>query len=92
MAVMFCKKCGYNVKLPHINCKGIDMKKLRLTLADDQGVVIAMWTIGQTVEAEYDVENLDVDPECNFYSDGSWNDAQGMGEEINREAVIAFNN
>jgi hypothetical protein len=33
MSVTFCEKCGHNVRLPHIDCKGeIKMKYLRVVI------------------------------------------------------------
>lgn len=57
------------------------MKHFLLNLTDDDGVVIERWKIG--VEREYDIEDLDAEPECNFYIDDAL--------EIGREVCVAIN-
>lgn len=68
------------------------MRKLKLTLADPDGVVLAQWTIGRKLEEDYDIEDLDTDPECNFYLWGKWNSKDSYGEEIESEGKRWFEN
>ena len=74
---------------------GRKMKKCTLTLADPEGIVLEQWTIGRTLEPEYDVEDLDAEPECNFYVEGDsvsgrWNDKEDVGEQVLNEAGKYF--
>lgn len=66
------------------------MEKLHLTLTDPQGMVLQHWTIGRVLEEDYDIEDLNTDPECNFYLWGNYNDAAGIGEDIIREGKNWF--
>ena len=57
------------------------MKKLTLTLTDENAEVIKTWTIG---------EALDTKPDCDFYLEGELKDAIKIGGAIVREALISF--
>ena len=61
------------------------MRKLHLTLTDPEGLVLRHWRIGRKLEEDYDIEDLDSDPECEFYLWGNYSDDAGLGEEIRRE-------
>lgn len=67
------------------------MKKLKLTLASPDGVVLNTWTIAEFLEDSYDVEDLETEPECDFYLDDRWNSKEDIGEEVHNEAKCYFN-
>lgn len=66
------------------------MDHLTLTLTDDQGVVVATWTIGDQVEPEFDMEDLKADTKFDFYVDKTWQDLASIGEEVMNEAEKKF--
>ena len=63
---------------------------MRLTLTDNDGVVIAEWTIGR--EVEIDIEDLDAEPEHDFYTEENYSGEESVGEEVWREVLLARKN
>ena len=68
------------------------MKKVKLTMTTEDGIVLSEWTIGEELEDWYDIDDAEDDemPECDFYVRGGWNDDAGVGAEILNEAEIYF--
>lgn len=66
------------------------MEKLKLTLTDSDGVVLETWDLGENVEPEYDIENLDSEPECDFYTRGNYSSPESLGQDIFRSSNLHF--
>ena len=64
-------------------------KHLKLTLTDEEGIILDAWTIGEKVE--YDIEDLDIEPEHNYYTDPRHTDYSVVGKDIMFEAEKYFN-
>ena len=68
------------------------MKEFKLNLTDAEGIVICQWTIGNELEPEYDIEDLDSEPKHDFYLDPNYNANSDFGEAIVRECNVYMNN
>ena len=63
---------------------------LNLTLTDDQGIIIASWTIGNKIEPEFDFEDLKASPKYDFYIDKEFNNWSDIGDMVMGEAERMF--
>jgi hypothetical protein len=66
------------------------IKHFKVTLTDNQGFVIAEYTIGKELESDYDIEDLDSEPEHDYYLQGNYSDMKDLGSDIEHEANIAL--
>ena len=57
--------------------------KMKLTLTDNDGIIQRIWVIGDKIE--FDIEDLDATPECDFYIEHEHNNPKYMGEDILKE-------
>jgi hypothetical protein len=62
---------------------------MKLTLTDNDGVIINQWSIGN--KPEFNIEDLNADPQYDFYLDGNYNDFKDIGEAVWKEAWFYIN-
>lgn len=61
---------------------------MKLTLTDDDGIVLEVWTIGD--KREYDIEDLDAEPEHDFYTEDMFNFHSGNYRHIGESIQLAI--
>jgi len=60
---------------------------MKLTLTNDDGEIICFWSIGHKID--FDIEDLDADPEHNYYTEGNYSSAEGLGQDVWDEIIRA---